>query len=140
MHSEGVSAVPAAEKTLWPSSVRGNWSPEPQPSLWPLGWNQWKSSSRESVPLPVCKENLFASMETYHRHLVLQPWVSGYRSCWVRGSVLLAGAEPRSPRAHGLRVTSAVPLAVRILLTTISACLREASIESELLGQSQERG
>lgn len=139
MLSEGVSALPAAEETLWPSSVRGNWSPEPQPSLWLLGWNQWKSSSRESVPLPVCKENLFASVEPYHRHLVLQPWVSRYRPCWVRGSVLLAAAEPRSPRARGLGVTSAVPLALRIPLTALTACLREASTEHELLGQSQER-
>lgn len=79
MHSEGVSTAPAAEQTLWPPSVRGNWSPEPQPSLWLLGWNQWKSSSRESVPSPVCKEDLFAAMEPYYGHLVFQPWFSGIK-------------------------------------------------------------
>lgn len=64
------------EQTSWPPSVTGNWSPEPQPSLWLLGWNQ-KSSSRESVPLPVCKENLCAATEPYYGRLIFQPCFSG---------------------------------------------------------------
>lgn len=57
-------------------SVTGNWSPEPQPNLWLLGWNQ-KYSFWELVPLLVCKENLCAAMEPHYGLLVFQPWFSG---------------------------------------------------------------
>lgn len=50
------------------------------------------------------------------------PGSLGYRSCCVMGTVflLLTAAEPSSPRARGLGVISAMPLALRIPLTLSS--------------------
>ena len=120
MHSKGVSAAPAAEQTLWPPSVRGNWSPEP-------AFGCWDGTSGNPAPGSRClclfaRKNYLQPWSLAMGTLSSSPGSLGYRSCCVMGTVflLLTAAEPSSPGACGLGVISAMPLAMRIPLTLSS--------------------
>lgn len=139
MHIKAVSTAPAAEQTLWPPSDTGNWSPEPQLSLWLLGWNQ-KSSSWECLCLFARK------IYVQPRNLAMgalssSPGSLGYSSCCGTETIFpqLAAAEPSFLGVHGLGIMSAMPLAMRIPLT-LTSLLRKAGMEKELLRQGQEKG